>query len=251
MERRSGFTLIELLVVIAIIAILAAILFPVFAQAREKARQTSCLSNMKQLGLAWMLYTQDYDERTPPDQVCGAVPRRTQDNDCPKTNEFASWFDVLQPYRKSHQMIKCPSEPNRGYTPNATDLKIYNSDPNVRAFLGNDIANYANGMVSNFFVFSTNQSTTAWDGWGRALASINKPAETIAVCEGSRFGTANNNVRNAIENVSCHIHNKGSNYMYCDGHARWARIMNTILPENQWLDDAYPTALRTSQTQMY
>jgi len=62
---RKGFTLIELLVVIAIIAILAAILFPVFARAREKARQTSCLSNMKQIGLAFMMYTQDYDETLP------------------------------------------------------------------------------------------------------------------------------------------------------------------------------------------
>jgi prepilin-type N-terminal cleavage/methylation domain-containing protein len=64
--RKSGFTLIELLVVIAIIAILAAILFPVFAKAREKARQTSCLSNQKQLALAWMQYVQDYDEVVPP-----------------------------------------------------------------------------------------------------------------------------------------------------------------------------------------
>ena len=65
MRRRLGFTLIELLVVIAIIAILAAILFPVFAQARESARQTSCLSNMKQLGLAMTMYAQDYDEAVP------------------------------------------------------------------------------------------------------------------------------------------------------------------------------------------
>jgi prepilin-type N-terminal cleavage/methylation domain-containing protein len=66
MRQRGGFTLIELLVVIAIIAILAAILFPVFAQAREKARQTTCVSNLKQIGTAFMMYVQDYDETYPP-----------------------------------------------------------------------------------------------------------------------------------------------------------------------------------------
>jgi prepilin-type N-terminal cleavage/methylation domain-containing protein len=70
-RRKSGFTLIELLVVIAIIAILAAILFPVFAQAREKARTASCLSNLKQIGLATMMYSQDYDERYPPGYYTG------------------------------------------------------------------------------------------------------------------------------------------------------------------------------------
>ena len=74
MRNRRGFTLIELLVVIAIIAILAAILFPVFAQAREKARQTTCLSNMKQMGTAIMMYVQDYDEVTPANRTAGAPP---------------------------------------------------------------------------------------------------------------------------------------------------------------------------------
>src|SRR5690606_624654 len=70
-KKTPGFTLIELLVVIAIIAILAAILFPVFARARENARRTSCLSNIKNMGLAFMQYTQDYDERMPLIQTCG------------------------------------------------------------------------------------------------------------------------------------------------------------------------------------
>ena len=71
MQNKRGFTLIELLVVIAIIAILAAILFPVFAQAREKARQASCQSNLKQIGIAFKMYVQDYDEKWPSNHVVG------------------------------------------------------------------------------------------------------------------------------------------------------------------------------------
>ena len=96
---RRGFTLIELLVVIAIIAILAAILFPVFARAREKARQTSCLSNVKQLALGCHMYAQDYDEYMP------VVQHRTT------AALYGYWFDVIQPYVKNVQIIYCPSEP--------------------------------------------------------------------------------------------------------------------------------------------
>src|SRR5438034_6492919 len=79
LKSRNGFTLIELLVVIAIIAILAAILFPVFAQAREKARSISCLSNNKQIGTAYMMYLQDYDENFPPHVTERTAPPGTPD----------------------------------------------------------------------------------------------------------------------------------------------------------------------------
>src|SRR5687768_4219676 len=92
--RRRAFTLIELLVVIAIIAILAAILFPVFAQARDKARTSSCLSNTKQLGTALMMYTQDFDETN--------VPNGTGTNN-------PQWPDLLQPYAKNTGILICPS----------------------------------------------------------------------------------------------------------------------------------------------
>ncbi|MGD9497689.1 MAG: DUF1559 domain-containing protein, partial [Armatimonadota bacterium] len=100
MSSRRGFTLIELLVVIAIIAILAAILFPVFARAREKARQASCTSNLKQIGTAMMMYTQDYDEVLP-DCLMG---RDTND----PTRYFA-WTAVIMPYVKNNQLFECPS----------------------------------------------------------------------------------------------------------------------------------------------
>ena len=97
-SRRKGFTLIELLVVIAIIAILAAILFPVFARARENARRTSCASNLKQIGLGFLQYTQDYDERLP------RIPADTGQLATP------SWDIQLYPYMKSTQILACPSD---------------------------------------------------------------------------------------------------------------------------------------------
>src|SRR5450432_1705001 len=99
MKRHTGFTLIELLVVIAIIAILAAILFPVFAQAREKARQTSCLSNQKQIGLAFSHYEEDYDE-TFPTGVSVTYPQYGG----------TGWAGSLDPYMKSPTFFTCPSD---------------------------------------------------------------------------------------------------------------------------------------------
>ena len=99
-RKRRGFTLIELLVVIAIIAILAAILFPVFARARESARRASCMSNLKQIGLGVMMYVQDYDEAYPPvynSTISVATARY--------------WVTIVQPYQKNTQVFYCPSSP--------------------------------------------------------------------------------------------------------------------------------------------
>jgi prepilin-type N-terminal cleavage/methylation domain-containing protein len=101
MRRHAAFTLIELLVVIAIIAILAAILFPVFAQAREQARSISCLSNMKQTGMGSVMYLQDYDETFPMNLYFG---------DLPSPCVFTAWTAIL-PYIKSSQVYTCPSNP--------------------------------------------------------------------------------------------------------------------------------------------
>src|SRR4028118_2247831 len=94
-----GFTLIELLVVIAIIAILASILFPVFARARENARRSSCQSNLKQIGLGILQYVQDYDERYPMYRIDSAT-----------TGLRSTWFAQAQPYLKSTQLFACPSD---------------------------------------------------------------------------------------------------------------------------------------------
>src|SRR5258708_31357580 len=116
--RRNGFTLIELLVVIAIIAILAAIIFPVLAQAREAARKTSCLSNFKQTGLAMLMYAQDYDERNVPWRTCvEGDPNNPQGKPAiPKDSEwFGTTYDrLIQPYVKNGFITGCPSDTTPG-----------------------------------------------------------------------------------------------------------------------------------------
>ncbi|MHB0912589.1 MAG: prepilin-type N-terminal cleavage/methylation domain-containing protein [Armatimonadota bacterium] len=130
-KKGSGFTLIELLVVIAIIAILAAILFPVFAKAREKARQASCASNLKQIALAWLMYAQDYDET-----ACPAVYFDEDGRECgwdfileyDSSWNVVSWsYGLLGPYTKSGELNRCPSfsgqtwgRPYTGFAYNAT-----------------------------------------------------------------------------------------------------------------------------------
>lgn len=127
--RNQGFTLIELLVVIAIIAILAAILFPVFARARENARRSSCQSNLKQLGLASMQYSQDYDGRFVP--VYSLNPGQTPPDgiywfDAPRTEWV--WPQILYPYHKSIKVFNCPSM-------NAYEHKPYYGNYGANAYI--------------------------------------------------------------------------------------------------------------------
>jgi prepilin-type N-terminal cleavage/methylation domain-containing protein/prepilin-type processing-associated H-X9-DG protein len=233
---RRGFTLIELLVVIAIIAILAAILFPVFAQARDKARQASCLSNCKQLGLALMMYANDYDDTLPPAKIGASPPFR---HECAATGEGyplypAFWQDVIIPYSKNRDILRCPSRPDRGYVPNKADKPV-NGDPKSLLF----------GYTGNHWAFvnKTDKSvTTGWNAHGRTLASISEPANLIFVLEG--FSSCPEVRWRVDQNLDCSVHNGGSTYVFCDGHAKWMRVARTLDPENLWADPAFDPKAR-------
>ncbi|MCC6730766.1 MAG: DUF1559 domain-containing protein [Chthonomonadales bacterium] len=165
--NRRGFTLIELLVVIAIIAILAAILFPVFAQAREKARQASCLSNSKQVSLAVAMYTQDYDEILPFAQPGGWQWTQT-------------WLVNVQPYIKSFQVYRCPSDGNARFYWNTPG----DSGP-AYSYPGNGVVcwDWRGGGWKIIGVLSARQSWWLDYASDITLASVTTPAETILTGE--------------------------------------------------------------------
>ena len=213
--RRTGFTLIELLVVIAIIAILAAILFPVFAKAREKARQTSCLSNLKQLGLAALMYCQDYDETMP----LAYYEDWLHYWDC--SLDPMTWTEagpgLLEPYTRSGQIRGCPSfrvsGGDRKYTGYAYNTSFLGSNP--------------------------------VDPWGArrgpaSLGSVNDPVATVMMCDSAIYSwwsnsVIGNNLLKAPYEVdyygpNVHFrHNGTANVVYVDGHAKAeARKQNVI-----------------------
>jgi prepilin-type N-terminal cleavage/methylation domain-containing protein len=184
--RPRAFTLIELLVVIAIIAILAAILFPVFAQAREKARQTACLSNMKQIGLGLMMYVQDFDEVFPGNLLC--VPTinggSTGDTRIPIDRQIA-------PYTKNDQIFTCPSDAVSRVP--ATDTRLQYWDGSYRArgirrsysYVGTIDTTQANGREANtgLSTYVGNVGINGTPPVGRSMAQIDRPSETIGLIE--------------------------------------------------------------------
>ncbi|MGM0491630.1 MAG: DUF1559 domain-containing protein [Armatimonadota bacterium] len=219
MTRRSGFTLIELLVVIAIIAILAAILFPVFARAREKARQTSCLSNQKQIGLGIMMYVQDYDEKFPAFTMRGGTTR-------------IFMFDVLEPYTKNHQMFECPSDSwSLGYRsgyPAGTE-GFYGRTWYISYWGPNDTGSDVLRDAMGGRPFWAKQFSAGV----RKLSLIKNPAEKIMIIETSgmwpeSYGNlgfdADGNPRPMNDSGAVgtmrYRHNMQMNVAYADGHAK-------------------------------
>lgn len=188
MLRRRGFTLIELLVVIAIIAILAAILFPVFAQARDKARQAACLSNTKQVGLALAMYVQDYDETYP-----GAFLQVTPING--GTLDRIPLECQLQPYIKSTGVWTCPNQAapppldlgslwDGSFAGSKSTARSYTYSGAIRTVEGEQKSpgnNDANTGVTQYT--NINGDYSDWGRPGAALAAIDQPADTIALVE--------------------------------------------------------------------
>ncbi len=241
--KSKAFTLIELLVVIAIIAILAAILFPVFATARDKARATACSSNLKQIGLGFVQYCQDYDELVPQDISV------VQNSPVLKIN----WADELNPYLKSANVYTCPSDPTLPISSSNIVMSYA-----INANMGND--NQTNApknplQMSQFTAPAVTVLLTEIQGFGRgSLLDGSQGALSTRGREGSAFclptgdcGTPANNAgnwgvlyatgyfTNTVLPVATGggnydkiftdkgVHNEGSNFAFADGHVKWLR----------------------------
>ncbi|MHB8997268.1 MAG: DUF1559 family PulG-like putative transporter [Armatimonadota bacterium] len=203
--RRRGFTLIELLVVIAIIAILAAILFPVFAKAREKARQSSCLSNVKQIGLGLLQYAQDYDEA-----LMGA------------RGPHGGWPQAIQPYIKNTQIYSCPSANTSRYYGGSTcavcpgtSAGVANTSTPGAYFAGYAYANQA-------AVAAANGSKCLGFTAVAKLGTYDTPTMQFLVYDATCFMGTPGAPTGKLTNMATR-HNDGYNVCFLDGHAKWLK----------------------------
>lgn len=206
--KRRGFTLIELLVVIAIIAILAAILFPVFARAREAARATSCRNNLKQLATSFLMYVQDYDESTMPYNSTGGTGAQGPRN----------WEIELQPYIKNAQIFRCPSlQALHGYT---YSMAVSGA--------GKSIAAFVNPADTPMFFDARGNNRVGDALW--ACVPCGNPPSTYS--DGRRLvdpAAYPNTVQqgNAEGRIDCRRHSEMGNFAFLDGHVKSYKMSNT------------------------
>jgi prepilin-type N-terminal cleavage/methylation domain-containing protein len=243
---KKGFTLIELLVVIAIIAVLVAILFPVFARARENARRASCMSNMKQIGLGIMQYVQDYDEHYPmswygtTSSSTKASYPQTQDgtpgkyfiichpDTCGSSGEgnFYTWMDLIYPYVKSTQVFVCPSSQN--------PLESGSHIPNY--WMSGAYGNYASSTMdsTDATTFATSRYGLPILHTGTPMSAVTRPSESVMVLEatGPRdvmlylISASPTNLVYTGRDIYFKTHLEGINLTFGDGHAKWMSFNN-------------------------
>lgn len=251
---RRGFTLIELLVVIAIIAILAAILFPVFAQAREAARKSSCQSNLKQIGNAFMMYIQDYDERYPQSFAEGGGPavryfvQTLKTPSAPTSLNWLTWGAVLQPYIKNTQVMGCPSisaydfsgnpsaafsqQVNVGYSYN--NLLSWNSQAKIAAPASIFLVHEFGGDEGFLSILLGNYPHVTDASWGP-----NNPytyGMGVAIYSGFT-GLPDWNFDR--------VHSGTNNYLYADGHVK------ALKPVGNWRTNPYASLSADGQLTGY
>ena len=235
--RSVGFTLIELLVVVSIIALLAAILFPVFARARENARRSTCQSNLKQIGLGLLQYAQDYDETLPtmensnkPSGSC--IPTTTPTASCTvvanstfsyaDTSAYQNWIAEIQPYVKTWQLFRCPSAQQGAASGNPAGYwSVGNSDNNY----------LVNGVLLQRKL-SALQSTSSliWAQEGPAATNVAIVRPVVngfpsSVTLPLPTGPSGTTMSAWVEVYDVHFN--GRNLLFCDGHVKW-RISNKI-----------------------
>ena len=200
---RNGFTLIELLVVVAIIGILAALLFPAFARARENARRSSCQSNLKQIGIGILQYTQDYDERFPAQNNLGNSTSSRVD-DYADLGAAQNWIASIQPYAKSWQLFACPS---------ASGNSTVNGNNN-NAYLANGVLIRPSGFHQGK-VESAAQLVIVHEADIRTNKAVIRPYKTNTTDSLNYSGWNGSTVNK--------FHFDGGNLLYVDGHVKWSQ----------------------------
>jgi prepilin-type N-terminal cleavage/methylation domain-containing protein len=238
MQPKRAFTLIELLVVIAVIAILAAILFPVFAQAREKARAATCLSHARQIGIAYSLYANDYDEVLCPVRIPSGLP------DDSAHRGWNWWVHLFQPYLKNGAppridnpsggippigVMRCPSFNPTGFQrtanrPDCEDGFLTASIWPLRQYWahygmtsGPGIGGGAYTQVDPHYFFAGNR----YFGPQITLAQINRPAETVIITDGVVGIAANGSFLQVLGCDATDSHQGGGTHIFVDSHAKW------------------------------
>lgn len=229
--RGTGFTLIELLVVIAIIAILAAILFPVFSRAREKARQGSCGSDLRQIQIAIAQYAQDYDERHP--HTWFTISNWS---DYPGGYQ---WEEAVLPYVKNYQLFVCPSASSLVYTPDPNPAVVDNPMPPRGGYAGSSAywggqcaqgipANHPFGFRSLAQIADPAGTFMVWDSAASALPGRFEEGWQYGNAQPTTVNTASNPPMLAPTNVVGGRHTEGANFSYVDGHMKWNALSKLL-----------------------